>query len=654
MAGKKRGGGSTTPGSTSTASRRRANGGGLVPGFSNDEQLALGLIHAQVLGDARQDLLSAPDALCAESWASATWGLAYGRELVGNDLEAVLGGGLVQFASHQRAPEALALLRSLAAVAPDPYDAEAARAADALAEAGVDEVGWAGSLGVAVAGRAVLVRDPVDDDGVSVFIGYGGGAAMPPHSVGVYVDHNLGGIAKDAYLGPELEQVESASRADGTLCVDAVALGGAAALVRAALEATDQAWDPPISETFRATRALLLARLRALPVDAAVPASRATLGPEERAGLVVEFAASPEARSLDPLHVERLGGLPLQFSCEQVGGDPLRFSPTMVELFCTEWAPRQLVLGPDELVRLPDVLRSWIRFASRRRQLPAARVAAALAAVDQWGEGPAADTAEPFGWGPAHAIVEELERRGIDPADEEALGDFLDELNAEGGLEAIDPAAVLPFPGAPGDEEDLERFADELAEAEAEAAGELRAQLAAHVGAPPPAELAVAAAALRAQLRARDPFSRSIRAAAGFRRLPGRDDRLVVRAAAAYLTLADVPESLDADQLALTLALDHVDWLVLATAALDGARPVLDERWVARSLGAAEPGLDADDTALVCAAFGVVSSPWQAAGVVDQDGRLTRLGRWVLPRALSYAWGHDFDAGRPVAPSSRP
>jgi hypothetical protein len=33
-----------------------------------------------------------------------------------------------------------------------------------------------------------------------------------------------------------------------------------------------------------------------------------------------------------------------------------------------------------------------------------------------------------------------------------------------------------------------------------------------------------------------------------------------------------------------------------------------------------------------------------ALGVLDEDERLTRLGAWVLPRALARAWGSRFDA----------
>jgi hypothetical protein len=39
--------------------------------------------------------------------------------------------------------------------------------------------------------------------------------------------------------------------------------------------------------------------------------------------------------------------------------------------------------------------------------------------------------------------------------------------------------------------------------------------------------------------------------------------------------------------------------------------------------------------------FEVVVAVWEATGVVDADGALTRLGAWGLPLALARMWGGD-------------
>lgn len=658
VAPRKRGGGNPP---SAGGTRRAGAGAGLVPGFTNDEQLALGRVHAQVLADAADDLLTCHDALGAECWASATWGLAYGRELVGKDLEAVLGGGLVRHASHQRSREALALLQCLAVVAPPPYDVDAASAAAALVDQGVIEASWAEGLGASVASGALVVSDPVDDDGISVFLGYeplpgvAPSARPPSHSLGVYVDHNLGGIAKDAFVGPSLDDVAAASRASpgGPLVVAPVSTTEAAALVRVALDETERAFAPAVTDSFRATRALLLARLRRLPADGA--AQRAVrLRPDEQAALLAEFLASREAADLDEACRRELGAFPLRYCSEEVVGAALRFSPAMVERFCTDWAPQQPGMRPAHLVELPDVLRAWIRFVGRRRGIPTARVAEALDAVGTWADGlsdhgprqpapspsPLATPSAGPEVGSAEAEVVPLPAPGEAPAPDRA--DPLESVEGERRGARGPGGEVVRFPSAL---DDLERFAEELADAEAEAARELRLLLADEVGRPAPDGLAPAANALRGMLHDGSPLARSIRAAAGLHRLPGRDDRLVARVTVAYLTLLDEPGLDDAD-LALVVALDHLDWLALTMAAIEEGSPVLDDEWVAATLRETEPELD-DASALVAGqAFALVSSTWAVAGVLDADRRLTEVGRWALPRAMSLAWGFDFDSGR--------
>lgn len=65
-----------------------------------------------------------------------------------------------------------------------------------------------------------------------------------------------------------------------------------------------------------------------------------------------------------------------------------------------------------------------------------------------------------------------------------------------------------------------------------------------------------------------------------------------------------------------------------------------------------EGTLDPDDRDILESAFDFMMHCWDAAGVVDgvdgADRRLTALGAWVLPRALAWAWGEDFDDDNPL------
>ncbi len=54
--------------------------------------------------------------------------------------------------------------------------------------------------------------------------------------------------------------------------------------------------------------------------------------------------------------------------------------------------------------------------------------------------------------------------------------------------------------------------------------------------------------------------------------------------------------------------------------------------------------IDTDDEALIRTSFELVLPAWESAGAIDAARRLTALGRWGLPRALAWAWDHDFGA----------
>ena len=140
-----------------------------------------------------------------------------------------------------------------------------------------------------------------------------------------------------------------------------------------------------------------------------------------------------------------------------------------------------------------------------------------------------------------------------------------------------------------------------------------------------------------------------IRRGAGFGpRLPKRDDEVVVRAAAAYI-LQRNDLGLGIDEESVIASLQHADWLgaviglVRAGPGADARAPAI-VRAIDRCPEVGSEPIDPDDRAHLELAFELLVPAWRAAGVVDEDERLTRLGEWALPRALARAWGGDFDA----------
>jgi hypothetical protein len=434
------------------STKRRKKGGRVTPkggaspgwarrGFSNDERLELAAIFAQLLRSARGELPADADPLTAELFASHAWRAFQQPNLVGHDGLMVLGGGFIDHAAADGSAEARRVLRALAAVAPAPYGPRAAAAAARLDA--VADPAWAGALDAGVVpDEAWMSYDPVDDDGVSVLVGFGGGSGN--HTVGVYIDHNLGGIAKDAFVVPQsVPTVLAKLRGhDDRVELRPIDLAEAAARWRAAFDMTDMTWEPPLSEDLRNLRALIVARLGALPAGGSVPAS-APITDEEQDRLIGDFVASDDAVELVSSgrvardDVELLAAAIVDYGTNYVEGTPLRFSPVMVECFCCDWAPRKLGVDAETFEKLPDVLRAWIRFAGGRRGIPAAAISLAVRAVDKYADEMLDAAANPGRWGPAKSIVHALLSRGIDPTDERAVQNFIASVNAEGGIDAL-------------------------------------------------------------------------------------------------------------------------------------------------------------------------------------------------------------------------
>lgn len=206
-------------------------------------------------------------------------------------------------------------------------------------------------------------------------------------------------------------------------------------------------------------------------------------------------------------------------------------------------------------------------------------------------------------------------------------------------------------------------------EVDREAVALLRTACADVLAAPvPEPDLARAARALRGGIAGeREPYDYFTTACGWQAGAPAADEELWLTAAASTVRPPHDPltgepsgrgdrlETLglpaDLDEESAVAALEHADWLGLVTGLVRrgvGAR--FDSGWVVRDIEACpETGdvgnLDDDEDVLVTA-VAVLTRRWQALGVLDEEGRLTGLGRWGLPRALERAWD-DGEASTP-------
>jgi hypothetical protein len=143
-------------------------------------------------------------------------------------------------------------------------------------------------------------------------------------------------------------------------------------MLQAALAATDEAEDPPVSDAFAARHALIRSRIRALPPPVVVRASRAKKqwSGERRALLAAEFLSSDEAEDLsDRQSASRCADLIIDFGCEFDSGRPQRMSPVKVQNFMLAHLPRKVLLSVADQNAMPHVVDAWIRWSGRKRGL---------------------------------------------------------------------------------------------------------------------------------------------------------------------------------------------------------------------------------------------------------------------------------------------
>jgi hypothetical protein len=418
------------------AKRRRRSGAGQPARRKADPDLER--ILADVVRSVRIDVKTIDTAADAESWASSVAALwTRGPSIGGPDLAELVGGGVVRGLLRAGDEAALATLRALAAVVESPLATAAAKAGDALAAVGIEDPAWVEGLGGARPVQAKLMREDIFDDGVSVMVEF----EVPGdelQTLGVYVDHNLSGSAKDIFVGGSMEEVEQvlATAPDDGFGVrlEEISLGEAAARMREGLGLTDMTLGAPVSEDYWSLRALAGARLRALPDGASLP-ERRDVEPEERQRLLDDFFAAVEGAPFrsDP-YAEDAVAVAIDYAADYSDGRPLRWSPTVVELFMTDWLPRKVAHEPAFFDAVPAALRAWVCFAGRRRGIPEHAIQAVTAAVDEWADELVATSANRDAWGPAKALAAAMSEAGIDPGDEQAMDAFLDRLNAEGGI----------------------------------------------------------------------------------------------------------------------------------------------------------------------------------------------------------------------------
>ena len=216
---------------------------------------------AGVLTEARQVLGGLDDPVDAELWGSDLIGALSSSAAGQASLTDALTGSLIPAAEAAATPEALALLRVLAAVGSPPLRAAAGQAAARLSAHGVADPPWARTIG------APQVRDCWHyadvggrQDSLTMTFAYGD----RPHAVCVLIDHGRGGKISDTWVakgaGLRADAEREAGR-DPLVVFEMIDAAGARRRLGRAIGAGECPEQPDQVDDVVAHRALLRARL---------------------------------------------------------------------------------------------------------------------------------------------------------------------------------------------------------------------------------------------------------------------------------------------------------------------------------------------------------------------------------------------------------
>lgn len=350
-------------------------------------------------------------------------------------------------------PETTALLYVLAELTAD--ELESARIHRVLATRDHALPSWLTKLGETTPYRAVEMTH-VLGDGDNIMIG----VTLPEGfelSFLVYIDHNLGGVVKDAFAVPE--PLEDFLRTYKDLLPDEEAqdvsfddlsLADARARVVDAIEVGAITFPPYESDSWPAGRPLLEWICGLMP-EGGRSFERKEWSDEARDELCGRFFHSPFAAGLehDEGHQDLLSSL-LWFACDYGPADPFHWSPVSIEILLTDWLPRKVVAPVDHLDKAPDLIRAFIRFAHAETGVRAGLTEETLAAVDAWESEyreAIRDASRPQG---VEALMASMESFMTPPGGEETAQDlaygrrtrFAEASNRRRGKEAEVPAEL--------------------------------------------------------------------------------------------------------------------------------------------------------------------------------------------------------------------
>jgi hypothetical protein len=311
------------------------------------------------------------DPLDAERTVSRLFGTVWasqGRPRDGGAEEA-FGLALVDYAGKRRMPVSVALLRTVARIAPirEVREAAAGQAARLVAS-GLPEPRWTQTLS---AGRCWAYEDVFGDESTIIceFEYRPGG---DPHAIVVHIDQANFSVATDVMFTDDVEPLirdlrNETHRPRSGFTMRLAEPPWVRAFGERAFARTDLISDTTTEPTFADLRALAMSRLATLPADAnSLPPEPPPPTDEHRTAVVAQFLATLPAELRNAATAATADRI-LEHAGRYDPARLLRVSPGKWESFVFDWLPEQN-LTPGEPETLADVIRAWSRWAGQ--QLP--------------------------------------------------------------------------------------------------------------------------------------------------------------------------------------------------------------------------------------------------------------------------------------------
>ena len=238
-------------------------------------------------------------------------------------------------------------------------------------------------------------------------------------TVAVYIDFNMGGMAKDLLVGPPMSEMRSTFDPSEGFTVRSVPRGEAFWRFIDAVDLMEHTLNAPVSDEFFELLPTVTRRFELLGDDAGVapqdpPWGHREVSNAERLAHVAAFMSSPEYEALTLAVADQVDGadeavgivrLWIDHAVGYTIGPVRRVSPVLVELFCADWFPRKVIADKAMLAVAPAAIEAWLRFAARTTGLDDRWLDEALLALDEFGPELRRSVDDPGSWGLAKGLL---------------------------------------------------------------------------------------------------------------------------------------------------------------------------------------------------------------------------------------------------------